>query len=125
MFKSLGVGGVATIVSMGALYLLVEYAGMSAQWGNAISLPLGVIIQFVGNRFWAFDKAKGNPALQFPIFVGLEVTGIFINVGLFWVFTEKLAMHYMLARLIGTGLVFWCFSYPLWQLLFVGRKSST
>ena len=55
---------------------------------------------------WVFTpKDDVSKAGQFVIFVVLSIVGLLINEALMWLFVDKLALYYMLAKIIATAVV--------------------
>src|SRR3954462_4639349 len=118
--KSMGVDGVATVVSLVLLLLLVEWLRLAPSAANNWSLASGSLIQFGGNRYWVFG-GKGSATLQLPLFLVGEVLAFLLNIYSFG-FLVELGTPYLLARITVTTLVFWGFSYPLWNRIFSGKS---
>lgn len=119
--RSMAVGGAATVVGLGGLWLLVDVFHFTPAQANVPTLLAGSLMQFIGNRQWAFAGTTGKLTLQMPIFFGLEFVAFLFNAGLFELQTRYLGWHYLVARVLATTLVFWAFSFPLWKWLFRPR----
>lgn len=64
--KFLAVGGLATIVTIGVFNLLVHVGDDPVMGGDPIlaygvALVVGLVVNYVGNRFWVFDAEPGGP----------------------------------------------------------------
>ena len=58
LFRSALVGLVATVSDLGTLVLLIHVAGLSKRAANVPSLVPGLAVQFVGNKFFAFEDRR-------------------------------------------------------------------
>jgi len=116
--KTLITGGLASVSDLGTLAILVSGLGLSPQVANIPSLGFAVVIQFVGNRYFAFNAAHGRLDRQLTGFIIVEIISFLLNAVLFHVLVSWFDLHYTLARLLGTFVVFMGFSYPLWRIIF-------
>jgi putative flippase GtrA len=116
--KSSAVGVLATGVSYGMLVAGVELMGLPKSWVNACSLVMGSLVQFLGNRAWVFDAAHGKLSRQAPAYILVEAGGIGLNILVFEALTRSGLLHYAVARIVGTFLVFACYNFPMWRLVF-------
>src|SRR3954452_16367191 len=65
--KFLAVGGLATVVTIGVFNLLVHVGDDPVMGGDPIlaygvALVVGLVVNYVGNRFWVFDAEPAGPA---------------------------------------------------------------
>jgi putative flippase GtrA len=112
------VGVVATLTDLGILTLLVEVAGVSEVIANWPSLFVGVTIQFLGAKYAVFKAAGGSWARHVSGFLIAEVGTYVLNGIAFHLLVTLTPVPYVVARLIGTFLVFIGFSYPVWHWVF-------
>ncbi len=121
------VGGLATVVDLLALFILVESFGLDPVLANVPALSLGLSVQFFGNKFWAFDERSTDAASltrQAGLFALVEVGAFALNAATFHLLVTVWAAPYMLARLLGSGVVYFAFSYPLWAYVFRPARSD-
>lgn len=85
---------------------------------NFPSLLGGVIVQFVGNRYWVFNSEGRSLAPQIVAFSIVEGVSFAMNWVVFHLLLKFTPVYYPLARWIGVTFVFFCFSYPLWHWIF-------
>jgi putative flippase GtrA len=115
--RSAMVGGAATVTDFVALVLLVEVAGLTPRAANVPALVAGALVQFLGNRHFTFRAAGGAWGRQAARFAVAEAVTLALNAGAFWALTGA-GVPYVLARPVGTFLIFVGVSYPLWQRVF-------
>jgi putative flippase GtrA len=112
------VGGAATAVDLVSLILLVELLRLDPRWANVPALTLGLAVQFVGNKFFAFQDRRPDYLRQGSLFLLVEAGAFALNALIFHLLVTLAATPYLLARLAGAALVYVGFSYPLWRLIF-------
>ncbi len=126
-------GGAATLVDLGVLGLLVGVVHVSAAAANLPAALAGAVVQFAGNRRFAF-RSKGPIAREALLFGAAEVVTLGLNVGLFHVVDVGAALlggqgalgagRAMLARAATTNLVFVAWSYPAWKWVFAPARHT-
>ena len=118
----MGVGAIATVVSMGLLIGLVKYLHYSPHAANIPSMAVGSIIQFLGQRSLVFSASKDGSAFQQGLLFFLAELGtFFLNTFGFDAVVTHLGINYVIARLGVTTLVYLGFSFPVWHLIFRHR----
>lgn len=98
------VGGTATIVDFGLLYILTEYAGFWYMFSASISFIGGAITNYLLNRAWTFKNNDKRIARQLAIFLIIAVIGIFINNTILYIGVEFFGLWYMLAKAFSTAI---------------------
>ena len=120
--RALLAGGAATIADVGVLALLVSVVGLSPRMASVPALIVGGVVNFLGNRHFAFRAAAGSLARQAGLYAIVEVAALAANGVLFDVVMRLLppglAWAYVPVRLVTSHLVFLAWSYPLWRLVF-------
>jgi len=120
LFRSTIVGGAATAVDLLVLFLCMQGLGWSARAANIPALIAGGLVNFHGNRAFAF-RATGAVERQAALFVLAELVTLGLNGVLYDAVVR--AMHpapipAMVARLVVQNLVFLGWSYPVWRRVF-------
>ena len=118
LLKSGFVGVVATVVDLLLLWLLVDGVGLGPRWANVPALTGGLLVQFFGNKFYAFEDRSRNYVRQTSFFMLVEAGAFALNALTFHVLVTFTAISYLAVRLIGSAAVYFCFSYPLWHWVF-------
>jgi putative flippase GtrA len=120
LVRSAGVGAVATLADLLTLALLTHGLGVAARAASAPALCVGVAIQFVGNKRFAFrddDPAWASQALRFA---AVEALGFAANLALFDLASRRVALPPVALRLVTTHLVYFGVCLPLWSRIFRG-----
>jgi putative flippase GtrA len=119
--RSAIVGVAATLADL-AMLMLLDRLGVSPAWANVPALTLGIVIQFVGNKLWAFrDRNNDARALarQGGTFLAIEAVAFVLNAALFHVLAVLVGVPALLARVLVSAAVYFGFSFPLWGRVFI------
>ena len=101
------VGGVAFAVDYGSLWLLTELCGVPYLVSAAISFILGLICNYVLSTHWVFGESRlKNPWAEFAAFAVIGIAGLGLNELIMWAGTDGLHLHYMISKIVSTGIVF-------------------
>jgi putative flippase GtrA len=123
--------GVAGLAATGAdvltLTMLVSVAHVDARVANVPALVVGGVVNFLGNRHFAFRARHGDVGKQALGYTVVEVIALALN-GLLYdtvlrVFPPA-AQAYWLVRLATSHLVFLAWSYPLWRRVFAVQREA-
>jgi putative flippase GtrA len=117
-----GIAGIAaTAADMLTLTLLVSVAHVHARAASIPALVVGGIVNFVGNRHYAFRASAGHVGKQAVGYTAVELVALALNGLLYDTVLRALpgAVHvYWLVRLCTSNLVFLAWSFPLWRRVF-------
>ena len=118
--RSALIGAAATLIDLAALRALIDGLGMSPSAANVPALLLGAWVQFFGNKRFAFgDRRGGRVAIeQGAGFAAVEAGALLLNALLFQLFVARAHLPYLAARPLSSVLVYFGFSYPLWNRIF-------
>jgi len=116
--RSAIVGVVATLIDVLALTILVDGLGVAPAVANLPALSLGLLVQFFGNKYFAFNDRSRDLMRQGALFGVVEVGAILLNLLAFHLLAVTCGLPVQLARLIGSAGVYFGFSYPLWGRIF-------
>lgn len=97
---------------------MVNVFHLPAVGANVPALLLGLVVQFVGARHVVFRDSEVTLKTQLVGFLVTELGSFILNALLFHAFVAGLHMPYLVARLVGSFLVFVSFSFPMWNLVF-------
>ncbi|MFO0723978.1 MAG: GtrA family protein [Myxococcota bacterium] len=122
--KSLGVGAIASLTDLLLLAVLVDGAGVSPTVANVPALFAGALIQFLGNKLYAFDDQRPAWVRQGGAFAAVELGSLALNAAAFQVLVGAVHLPYAAARVLGSALVYLGFSYPLWRRVFTPPFSA-
>lgn len=114
----------ATVADMTVLALLVGVAGVTPRVANAPSLLLGAMVQFLGNRQFAFRGPQARPlGQQAWLFACAEVVTLGLNALGYELVTRTFVVGVagaVLARAAVSFVVFVAWSHPVWCRIFEG-----
>ena len=116
--RSALVGLVATIVDLLSPHILVSTFHVSPEHANVPSLSLGLALQFLGNKYYAFDDRSAQLVRQGGLFLVVEVGALALNALVFHLLVTSTGAHYLVTRVLGSAVVYFGFSYPLWTRIF-------
>ena len=103
------VGGVATVVDWGVLFLATE-AGVYYILSAVIGFIAGLAVNFVLSKLLVFkaSEAKVGSAVEFVSYGIIGVLGLLLTMGIMYLLTDIAGLHYMLSKITATVLVlFW------------------
>lgn len=123
LLRSAGVGVVATVVDLAALWLLVSGVGLSPLVANVPALSAGLVVQFFGNKRFAFRDRSPRIVRQGALFLLVEAGAFALNALAFDFLVRCLGMGWAPARLLGSAAVYLGFSFPLWRFVFHTSRS--
>ncbi|HTU26091.1 MAG TPA: GtrA family protein [Pirellulales bacterium] len=127
MARYLVVGGVAFVADFGALYVLTEFGHIHYLESAAIAFLFGMAVNYVLSVSWVFQvRAVKSQRLEFLLFALIGLVGLGFNQLLLRGLTEGLAVYYLHAKLITTGVVLaWNFAARKLLLFTSPRPSGT
>ncbi len=101
------VGGFAFMVDFASLYCFTEYLGIYYLTSAALAFILGLITNYLLSIIWVFkSRTIQNRYIEFLVFGAIGAVGLVLNELIIWFFTEKVALHYMMSKLISTAIVY-------------------
>lgn len=107
LFRYAIVGGISFVVDYGSLWLLTEKAGLPYLWSAAIAFILGLICNYLLSTAWVFGESRIKNAWgEFLAFAIIGVIGLGLNELIMYACTDGLGFHYMLSKIVSTGIVF-------------------
>lgn len=99
------VGAIATAIDFGVLVLLKEWLQVNVLLASATSFTVSVIVNYILSILFVFQSTRKNKIKEFCVFVILSVGGLLIDLGIMWIGTELLVVHYLIVKVLATGLV--------------------
>lgn len=101
-------GVVASLVDIGLLYYLCEYAGMWYIPAAIVSYCVGIIVSYSLNKFLTFHDKTRNYLSQFTTFAVISISCLMVNVCIIWLAVELASLNYLVAKVIATiSAFFW------------------
>lgn len=119
-------GAAATAADLTTLALLVSALHVDPRAASLPALAVGGVVNFVGNRDFAFRARAGRLARQATGYAAVELVALALNGLLYDAALRALpgAAHvYWLVRLATSHAVFLGWSYPLWRKVFAVRAA--
>ena len=111
-FRYCFVGGIATVVEGGALWLIQHFVfreqdGLYVYISQGIAFVLGLLANFVLSKLFVFQEksAKTNALGEFLTYAVIGVVGLGIKELLLWIFNVQVGIHYMLVWVVSTIIV--------------------
>jgi putative flippase GtrA len=118
LFKFGLVGVVATVLDFLFLFLFTDVFGMYYLLSAAVSFVLSTLFNYAASMRFVFNSkfSKDEKTKELLLFTLLSVIGLLLNQFLMWFFVEKIALYYMLAKIVATFFVMaWNFiSRKIW-----------
>lgn len=118
--RSAVIGAFASLADLGALGAAVA-SGVDPLVANVPALLLGLVIQFVGNKWFAFRDASPRVGRQLALFSVVEVVALILSAAIFHVAVAGLGAPALLARVAASALVYFGFSLQMWRHIFTPR----
>lgn len=109
LIKFSAVGALGTLAHYSVLVFLVQFLSANVLVASSIGAIVGAIVNYFLNYKWTFNSNKRHSEAMAKFFtvatVGFVMNGLFMAL-----FTEALAMYYLIAQVMTTGIVlFWNF----------------
>lgn len=106
-FRYLFVGGIATIVDWGILFLLTDLAHIYHLVSAIIAFVAGLITNFFLSKLLVFkaNEARVNAVMEFISYAIIGVIGLGITELIMYLFTNCWNVHYMISKIIATVIV--------------------
>lgn len=123
--RSAAVGALATLTDLVALAVLVSGLGLSPRLASVPALVIGIAVQFVGNKWFAFGDRSREWLRQGVQFLGVEALGFTANLLLFDLALRFTPLPYLPLRLLTTSIVYFALCLPLWSLIFRTRSQES
>lgn len=100
------VGLISFGIDYGLLFLLTELWGLQYLFSSGISFSISVVANYLLSMRFVFRPRKNvNKASEFILFLLLSITGLGLTEILMWAGVEILQFHYMISKIIVTGIV--------------------
>jgi putative flippase GtrA len=120
LLRSMLVGGLATIVDLGALFVMVTLFGISPRIASVPALLLAASVQFMGQRHFAFRAGGGDARRQAMRFACVHAVTLLLNAVVFDVVFRLAGAHapYWALRLVVGNAVYLTWSFPMLRRVF-------
>ncbi|MDL9980308.1 GtrA family protein [Microbacterium sp. ASV49] len=106
-WRYLWVAALGLIVDFGTLVLLTSVLHVEYLLSAAVGFTAGLIVTFVLSELWVFsDPHVRNRWVRFGLFTIIGLVGLGILTLLMWLQVDVLGWHYILAKVLATGVVY-------------------
>lgn len=107
MLRYLVVAGIAFAVDFSSLFVLTDVFGLYYLVSAVLAFCLGIVVNYALSVRWVFSKRKlASKHMEFLAFGVIGLVGLALLTVLMWLLTEMLGVHYLLSKIIATGVVF-------------------
>lgn len=105
--KYLLAGGVGFVVDFATLFICRDLFGLHYLLAAALGFTVGLVTVYIASNKWVFDRRRmrEKKTLEFSIFALIGVIGLGWTMLFMWLFVDLFSIHYILAKLVTTGLV--------------------
>lgn len=106
-FRYIFVGGIATVVDWGILFLLTDFIHIYHLVSAVVAFSAGLITNFILSQLLVFkaNEAKVNAAMEFIGYALIGLIGLGITELIMLLFTNHWNLHYMLSKIFATVVV--------------------
>jgi putative flippase GtrA len=106
-FRYIFVGGIATIVDWGVLFVLTDCVQIYHLISAVIAFVAGLLANFTLSKLLVFsgNEAKVNPLMEFVSYALIGIVGLGITELIMFLFTNFAQFHYMISKVIATVIV--------------------
>lgn len=107
LFRYLFVGGIATVVDWGVLAALKEFVHLHEMVAAVFAFVAGLGTNFLLSKLLVFsaNEARTNALVEFLGYALIGLIGLGITELIMYLFTGRMALHYMLSKAIATAVV--------------------
>lgn len=121
-------GGAATLADVGVLTFLVAALRVAPAAANVPALLVGGVVNFFGNRHFAFRAQGGDVRRQALLYTAVEVVALALNgalyAGAIGLAGARATSLFWVVRLVTSHVVFLGWSYPLWRWVFRAPQAA-
>lgn len=104
--RFLVVGGISFAVDYGLYVVLFHYLGVQYLLASTISFSLSLILNYVLTLKFVFEAKPGrNIALEFTIYIGLNIIALGLNQLILFIAVDGLGISPFVGKLIATAVV--------------------
>ncbi len=103
-FRYIFVGGFATVIDMGSLFILAQILGIYYLIAAALAFVLGLITNYSLSIFWVFESTK-NIKKEFTLFAIIGIGGLIWTEIILWALVDKINLPIMLSKAVAVILV--------------------
>lgn len=106
IFKFGIVGGIATVIDFGCIFLFKEFVHLPVLVANTLSFCISTIYNYIASVKWVFKVNEEKDSKKtFITFIIFSVIGLILNDLIMWFTTDMFNIYYMLGKIIATCFV--------------------
>ncbi len=106
IFKFAIVGGIATVIDFGCIFILREFIHLPVLVANTLSFCISTIYNYIASIKWVFKVNEEKDSKKtFITFIIFSVIGLILNDLIMWFTTDMFNIYYMLGKIIATCFV--------------------
>lgn len=118
------VGVIATLIDFVFLFIFKSILNLNIVLANTLSFIISLIYNYIASTKWVFDVSENNDKKKsFILFIFFSVLGLMLNDLIVWGLSEKIGIHYMLAKIFATAVVM-VFNF-ITRKMFLEEKSTS
>jgi len=100
-------GSLTFLADFLVLLLLTEFFGINYLWSNLVAVSVGISVSYLFCVKWVFlNRRYSNVSFEIPIFIVTCIVGVCLNELILWIAVEFCNIHYLISKIIVTGIVF-------------------
>jgi len=105
-FRYFITSGLSFVVDFSILWSLTTYLGVNYLVSTPIAYLAGMLVNYVATDIWVFKgrKNKGRKHREFSVFLVIGLSGMVLNQGMMFFFTEILGFFYMVSRVVSAAI---------------------
>jgi putative flippase GtrA len=100
------VGGTAALVDWLIYWGLISYGELHYQLSALSSFVIATLVNYYLSVKWVFINRRFKPLLEVGLVFLCSFLGLLINQMVLWLLVEGVSFHYMLSKIVATGIVF-------------------
>lgn len=105
VIRFLVVGGGTFFLEFILLYVFTEILGIYYLISSAMAFTIAVIVNYFLCIHWVFQGKTNTSVKSRIVFIGSSIVGLGINQACMWFFVEFMAIYYLVAKVLSTGIV--------------------
>ena len=99
-------GGLAFVIDYVVAIFLTEVVKVNYLAASTLSFSLAVTFNYILSIYWVFvPNERKNRRVMILLFWVFSIIGLAINDLLIWVWVERIGLHYIIAKILATGIV--------------------
>ena len=94
-------GAFAFTINLVALYFFTDIIGIYYLVSTVLAFLISFSVSFTLQKFWTFqDSSRDRLHIQLPLYLGMQLTNVPLNVALMYTFVEYLHIWYLFSQAV-------------------------